>query len=83
MKDETLDSSAEIFVYLFSCPGQVAPRFTPPEMQKWFQAWFRFYSDLFKTTPEQIILTLNRMMKRSIQNRKNVPLKEIFCHSRF
>ena len=48
---------AEMFLYLNTCPNS------------WFKSWFLFYNDLFKTqTTDQILLTLNRMMKINVYN---------------
>ena len=50
-------NAAEMFIYLNICPNT------------WFKAWFSFYNDLFKTqTIDQILLTLNRMMKINVYN---------------
>ena len=44
-------------IYLKNCPGD-------DDSRKWFQSWSNFYTDLFQTqTADQIILTLNRMIK--------------------
>ena len=54
---DDLEVAAKIFIYLKNCPGD-------DDSRKWFQSWSNFYKDLFKTqTADQIILTLNRMMK--------------------
>ena len=48
---ENLKTAAEIYIYLNTCPDSLKP-------------WFSFYKDLFHDqAPNQIILTLNRMMK--------------------
>ena len=48
---ENLKTAAEIYIYLNTCPDSLKP-------------WFLFYHDLFHDQePNQIILTLNRMMK--------------------
>ena len=47
-----LQTAAKMFLYLISCPDPS------------FKFWSSFYNDLFLTQPtDQIILTLNRMMK--------------------
>ena len=52
LTNEELQTAAEMFIYLNSCPT------------KWSKSWSSFYKDLFLTQPtNQIILTLNRMMK--------------------
>ena len=49
--EENLRTAAEIFIYLNTCPESL-------------KSWFLFYQDLFyNKSPNQIILTLNRMMK--------------------
>ena len=49
---ELLKPAAELFLYLNSCPDI------------WFRFWSNFYTELFLTeSTDQIILTLNRMMK--------------------
>ena len=48
---EELQTAAELFLYLNSCPDI------------WFKFWSSFYTDLFLQPADQIILTLNRMMK--------------------
>ena len=48
---ENLKTAAQIYIYLNTCPDSLKP-------------WFLFYHDLFHDQePNQIILTLNRMMK--------------------
>ena len=52
---EDLKNAAEMFLYLNTCP------------KLWFKFWSSFYTDLFMTQPaDQIILTLNRMMKPKV-----------------
>ena len=57
MTNEELKSAAEMFIYLIMCPEAIVP-------------WFTYYNDLFLTkTVDQIILSLNRIMKtKSTQN---------------
>ena len=51
LTNDELKTAAELFVYLNMCPGTIKP-------------WIKFYKDLFQTlSPDQIILTLNRLMK--------------------
>ena len=48
---EELRTAGEMFLYLNMCPDEIKP-------------WIVFYKDLFQTqSPDQIILTLNRLMK--------------------
>ena len=52
LSNEELKAAAGMFIYLNTCPDS------------WFKSWFSFYKKLFLTQPaNQIILTLNRMMK--------------------
>ena len=52
LSKEDLKIAAEMFLYLNFCPNL------------WFRLWSSFYRDLFLTqSADQIILTLNRMMK--------------------
>ena len=54
LTNEELKIAAEMFLYLTMCHDTIKP-------------WMAFYKDLFKTqSPEQIILTLNRMIKASV-----------------
>ena len=53
LTNEELRHAAEMFLYLTMCPDTIKP-------------WLLFYKDLFQTqSQEQIILTLNRMIKTS------------------
>ena len=58
-----------MFIYLNICPfDDSVDEFLSDESQKarklWFNSWTSFYTDLFLTqSADQIILTLNRMMK--------------------
>ena len=48
---EDITTGVELFLYINSCPATLKP-------------WFVFYKELFQTqSPDQIMLTLNRMMK--------------------
>ena len=62
---EELQTAAEMFLYLISCP-------------KLLKSWFMFYEDLFLTqSADQIILSLNRMMKtEASQDKKAKVLAE-------
>ena len=52
LSNNDLKAAAEIFMYLIPCPNL------------WFRFWSEFYKNLFLTqSTDQIILTLNRMMK--------------------
>ena len=52
--NEELKMAGEMFLYLTMCPESIKP-------------WLVFYKDLFQTqSPDQIILTLNRIMKGSV-----------------
>ena len=63
-----LQVSGEMFFYLYACPGVLNQDYQISESQMWFIDWFTFYNDLFKTSPDMIILTLNRMMKITKDN---------------
>ena len=61
---EELRTAGEMFLYLVSCPDKTKP-------------WIVFYKDLFQTqSPDQIILTLNRLMKGS-RTQTNEHFKEL------
>ena len=78
MTKEYLKIAADMFFYLYSCPGETDKKsFMNTDLQKWFQAWFRFYNDLFKTkSPRQIILTLNRLTKANSIHGKTIQLNQ-------
>ena len=62
MASEDLQTAAEMFIYLNTCPYGAGDSNT--NVQKWFISWWSFYKDMFLTqTPDNIILTLNRMTK--------------------
>ena len=51
MTDSMIEKAAKMYLYLVTCSDPIKP-------------WFLFYSNLFLTqTPDEIILTLNRIMK--------------------
>ena len=53
MTGNALQTAAEMFIYLNTCPNILKP-------------WYVFYTDLIKyQSPDQIALTLNRLMKVS------------------
>ena len=63
LTNEELRTAAEMFTYLNTCPDS------------WYMSWSSFYRDLFLTKPaDQIILTLNRMMKttKTSQNKEDI-----------
>ena len=61
---EELRTAGEMFLYLNMCPDEIKP-------------WIVFYKDLFQTqSPDQIILTLNRLMKGS-RTQTNEHFKEL------
>ena len=61
---EELRTAGEKFLYLIMCPDKMKP-------------WIVFYKDLFQTqSPDQIILTLNRLMKGS-RTQTNEHFKEL------
>ena len=62
---EELETAAKMFIFLNSCPFD-------DNSVEWFKSWALFYKDLFRTqSPDQIILTLNRMMKIKTPQDKN------------
>ena len=63
---ETLKTASEMFLYINSCSMSMKP-------------WFLFYKDLFQNhSPDQIMLTLNRIMK-SNRNKKLMSItKKLF-----
>ena len=66
LKTEELKTAGELFLYLNNCPKQFSI---------WLTSW-RFYEDLFLTQPaDQIILTLNRMMKTKIPQDKDATVR--------
>ena len=59
MTEAKLKTAAEMYFYIFSCPGDSL-------------TWFKFYTDLIQNKPpDQIVLTLNRILKaeNTAQNR--------------
>ena len=63
-----LETAAEIFLYLNSCPFSTISK-------QWYKSWFIFFNDLFKTQqPDKIILTLNRLMKSNTEKNRHVKL---------
>ena len=61
---EELRTAGEMFLYLNMCPDEIKP-------------WIVFYKDLFQTqSPDQIILTLNRLIKGS-RTHTNEHFKEL------
>ena len=52
LKNEDLQTAGDIFTLLITCPDS------------WLISWSSFYNDLFLShSPDQILLTLNRMIK--------------------
>ena len=57
-----LKAAAEMYLYLNTCPRT-------DELKFWFKEWIKFFEELFKTSPQHIILTLNRLINNdSAQN---------------
>ena len=70
---ETLLTAAEMFIYLNICPGKFNSNNPTEARQKWFQAWYRLYNDLFSThSQDQILLTLNRLMKSESRDKNDL-----------
>ena len=62
-----LENAAQMFIYLKGCPAE-----GDKETKQWYTFWNSFYRDLFMNkTPQQIILTLNRMTKRKSSEEKD------------
>ena len=60
LTNEQLKTAAQMFLFLNTCPNT-----------RWFKSWFSFYKDLFLTkSADQIILTLNRMIKTETSHDK-------------
>ena len=65
LTNEELKTAGEMFLYLNSCPNSA-----------WFKSWSSFYKDLLRTqSADQIILTLNRMMKTETSQDKDGKLR--------
>ena len=63
---EFLKTASEMFLYLNSCSKSLNP-------------WFLYYMDLFKNqSPDQIILTLNRIMKTNKNQKMMSITKKLF-----
>ena len=57
--DEEFKTAADVFVFFNTCA------------ESWGK-WFAFYTDLFQTKPaDQIVLTLNRLLKSGDDNKPN------------
>ena len=68
---DQLKTGAEMFIYLNICPGKLDADSTI-DLEHWFKSWFLFYTDLFMNqSPDNIILTLNRLMKSNTQRYKS------------
>ena len=66
MTSKDLKVAAKMFIYLNACPGLLISSMPVSPMENWFRVWHSFYIDLLKDKPlDRIILTLNRMMKKS------------------
>ena len=84
MTSEDLQTAAEMFIYLNIChldnSNYINFHLTPTEIARklWFKSWSIFYVDIFLTQPaDQIILTLNRMMKtKTSQNKDDITRAE-------
>ena len=68
MTASDLQTAAKMFFFLYTCPGVVNQDIQSTKSQKWFVNWFTFYDDLFKTSQDKILLTLNRIMTRTNDN---------------
>ena len=69
MTKEELKTAGEMFIYLTSCPKLEVDMI-------WFKTWSSLYTDLFLTkSADQIILTLNRLMKTEIIQDKDARVR--------
>ena len=60
-----LNTAAEMFTYLKTCPHTVS-------LREWFITWANFHNDRFETqSADQVLLTLNRMMKNNSPKNKD------------
>ena len=71
-----------MFIYLNICPfDDSLDEFLSDESQKarklWFNSWTSFYTDLFTQPADQVILTLNRMMKTKTSQDKHGRLRAV------
>ena len=68
MTAENLKIAANMFIYLLTCPFYNIDNIYDEE---WFKSRDMFYKDLFNknTSPDIILLTLNRMMKVTNENK--------------
>ena len=68
MTAENLEIAANMFIYLLTCPFYNIDNVYD---EKWFKSRDMFYKDLFNknTSPDIILLTLNRMMKVTNENK--------------
>ena len=71
-----------MFIYLNICPfDDSVDEFLSDESQKarklWFNSWTSFYTDLFTQPADQVILTLNRMMKTKTSQDKHGRLRAV------
>ena len=69
---EDLKIAADMFIYLNLCPSAES-------VQIWLRTMSTFFDDLFKKKPaNEIILTLNRMMKTKYDTDGNIFAQKIF-----
>ena len=64
LTNEELKTAGEMFLFLSTCPDS------------WFKSWSSFYTDLFLTeSTDQIILTLNRLIKTEMLQDKEAKVR--------
>ena len=69
MTTKHLKAAAELFIYLNACPAN--------SEKAWFRTWFSFFTDLFQSqSADQIIQTLNRIIKMMSLTNKDVKIME-------
>ena len=64
MTRTTLNVAGQMYLYLMTCPGT-------DDSKQWVKSWYIFYHNLFDLPLDQIILTLNRIMKSDPQKNKD------------
>ena len=73
MTKSNLKAAAEMYVFLNTCPPT-------DELKFWFKSWLKFFTDIFESTPKEIMLTLNRLLSYENSQNKEVQIivKKLF-----
>ena len=75
MTESELRAAAEMFIYLNTCPYTDESKF-------WFKSWLKFFTDVFATTPQEILITFNRLLNNeNLQNKEVQIVKKLFERS--